>query len=67
MSSALLNDYFALQLETKDHEEKFITSGVTWQAYESLLTSLGNSYYYRVADLLETLEIMSPSRSHELD
>ncbi|MDJ0583210.1 Uma2 family endonuclease [Crocosphaera sp.] len=67
MSAALLNDYFYLQLETRDHEEKFITSGVTWQAYESLLTSLGNSSSYRVAYLLETLEIMSPSRSHELD
>ena len=67
MTSALLNDYFPLQLEQGDREEKFITSGVTWQAYESLLTSLGNSSRYRVAYLLETLEIMSPSRSHELD
>ena len=67
MTSALLNDYFPLELETKDHEEKFITSGVSWQAYESLLTSLGDSSSYRVAYLLETLEIMSPSRSHELD
>ena len=67
MTSALLNDYFPLKLEKGDREEKFITSGVTWQAYESLLTSLGNSSRYRVAYLLETLEIMSPSRSHELD
>ena len=74
MTSALLSDYFPLQLESdrfsqslKDREEKYITSGVTWQAYESLLSSLGNSSGYRVAYLLETLEIMSPSRSHELD
>ncbi|MDJ0732457.1 MAG: Uma2 family endonuclease [Crocosphaera sp.] len=67
MTSALLNDYFPLELEKGDREEKFITSGVTWQAYESFLTSLGNSSRYRVAYLLETLEIMSPSRSHELD
>ncbi|MDJ0844235.1 Uma2 family endonuclease [Crocosphaera sp.] len=67
MNSVLLNDYFPLQLEEGDHEEKFITSGVTWQGYESLLISLGNSSCYRVAYLLETLQIMSPSRSHELD
>ncbi len=67
MTSVLLNDYFPLQLEKGDQEEKFVTSGVTWQAYESFLAFLGNSSRYRVAYLLETLEIMSPSRSHELD
>lgn len=67
MTSALLNDYFPLQLDKGNREEKFITSGVSWQAYESLLASLGNSSSYRVAYLLGTLEIMSPSRSHELD
>lgn len=66
MNSSLLSDYFPLQLES-DCEEKFITSGVAWQAYESLLLSLGNSSSYRVAYLCETLEIMSPSRNHELD
>lgn len=50
----------------QDREEKYITSSVTWQAYESLLSALGNSSGYRVAYLLETLEIVSPSRSHEL-
>ena len=74
MTSAILSDNFPLQLEKsdrtsriQDREEKYITSGVTWQAYESLLTALGNSSGYRVAYLLETLEIMSPSRNHELD
>ena len=74
MTPALLSDYFPLQLEgdypsdtLRDREERFLTPGVTWQAYESLLASLGNSSSYRVAYLLETLEIMSPSRSHELD
>ena len=66
MTTALLNDYFPLQLEG-DREERFLTSGITWQVYESLLASLGNSSSFRVAYLLETLEIMSPSRSHELD
>ena len=74
MTSAILSDNFPLKLEKSDRttriqnrEEKYITSGVTWQAYESLLSALGNSSNYRVAYLLETLEIMSPSRSHELD
>ena len=74
MTSAILSDNFPLKLEKSDRpshiqnrEEKYITSSVTWQAYESLLSALGNSSSYRVAYLLETLEIMSPSRSHELD
>ena len=73
MTFALLSDYFPLQIEgdlttpMQNREEKYITSGVTWQAYESLLSALGNSSGYRMAYLLETLEIMSPSRSHELD
>lgn len=73
MTSAILSDNFPLQLAAnrtspiQDREEKYITSGVNWQAYESLLSALGNSSGYRIAYLLETLEIMSPSRSHELD
>ena len=71
MTPELLSDYFPLQLESdrtsQNREEKYITSGVTWQAYESLLSALGNSFSYRVAYLSETLEITSPSRSHELD
>jgi Uma2 family endonuclease len=66
MTSELLNNYFLLQLES-DREEKFLTSGVTWQDYELLLESLGNSSSYRIAYLSKTLEIISPSRSHELD
>lgn len=65
MTSALLKDFF--QLKTRNNEERFITSGVTWRVYESLLATLGNSSSYRVAYLSQTLEIMSPSRSHELD
>ena len=67
MTSALLSNFFQFQLETSDPEERFITSGVSWEAYESLLRSLGDSSSYRLAYLLGTLEIMSPSRNHELD
>ncbi len=67
MTSAILSDFFQLKLETSDPEERFLTSGVSWQAYESLLASLGNSSRYRLSYLSGILEIMSPSRSHELD
>lgn len=67
MTSAILSDFFQLKLNAKDPEERFITSGISWKAYELLLSSLGNSSSYRLAYLSGTLEIMSPSRSHELD
>lgn len=67
MTSAMLSNFFQLKLETNDPEERFLTSGVSWQAYESLLASLGNSSSYRLSYLSGILEIMSPSRSHELD
>ena len=51
MTSAILNDNFPLKLEKsdrpsrhiQDREEKYITSGVNWQAYESFLSALGRS------------------------
>lgn len=46
-------------------EEWYITSGVSWQAYEALLAAYGDRAGYRVAYLDGTLEIMSPSRRHE--
>lgn len=58
---------FQLPIETKDPEQKVLTSRVNWEAYETLLESLGDSSGYRVAYLLGTLEIMSPSRNHEID
>ena len=67
MTSAILSEFFQLKLKTSDPEERFLTSGVSWQAYESLLASLGNSSRYRLSYLSGILEIMSPSRSHELD
>ena len=67
MTVALLSNLARLQLETSDPEERFITSGVDWKAYESLLASLRDRSRYRIAYLSGTLEIMSPSRNHELD
>ncbi len=67
MTSILLKEFAnQLELETDDPEERFIISGVSWQQYEALLVKLGDSPWYRVTYLEGTLEIMSPSRRHEL-
>lgn len=55
-----------LELVTDDPEERFITSGVSWQQYEELLEKLGDSPWYQVTYLEGVLEIMSPSRRHEV-
>jgi Uma2 family endonuclease len=67
MTSAILDSFSQFNLQAKDPEERFITSGVSWEAYETLLNFLGDSSGYRLAYLEGILEIMSPSRSHELD
>ncbi|BAY20986.1 hypothetical protein NIES2100_07300 [Calothrix sp. NIES-2100] len=48
-----------------DPEEKFVTSGVSWQMYEALLTKLEDNSHYRVTYLDGILEIVSPSIRHE--
>ncbi|QLE55239.1 Uma2 family endonuclease [Nostoc sp. TCL26-01] len=48
-----------------DPEEKFISSGVSWESYESLLTKLENNSHYHVNYLDGILEIVSPSIRHE--
>jgi Uma2 family endonuclease len=65
MTSTLLREFANLELVTNDPEERFITSGVSWEQYEALLHQLGDSPWYRVTYLEGTLEIMSPSRRHE--
>ena len=67
MTSMLLSDKtVALALSAADPEERFITTDVDWQQYEGLLATLGDSARYRVTYLEGALEIMSPSRRHEL-
>ncbi|GET42218.1 Uma2 family endonuclease [Microseira wollei] len=51
--------------ETDDPEERFITSGVSWQIYEALLEKLEDNSHYRVTYLDGVLEIVSPSIRHE--
>ena len=50
---------------TDDPEERFISSGVSWESYESLLVKLENNSHYRVTYLDGILEIVSPSIRHE--
>lgn len=67
MTSMLLRDNaVALALRADDPEERFISTGVEWLHYEGLLAQLGDSARYRVTYLEGVLEIMSPSRQHEL-
>jgi Uma2 family endonuclease len=50
---------------SNDPEERFISSGVSWENYESLLVKLENNSHYRVNYLDGILEIVSPSIRHE--
>lgn len=66
MTSIVLKDLAEeLNLQADDPEERFISSGVSWQQYETLLEKLGDSPWYRVTYLEGVLEIMAPSRRHE--
>jgi Uma2 family endonuclease len=66
VTSILIKDLAnELEILTEYPVERFITSGVSWQQYEQLLTQLGDSPWYRVTYLEEVLEIMSPSRRHD--
>lgn len=48
-----------------DPEEKFVTSGVSWQMYEALLAKLEDNSHYRVTYWDGILEIVSPSIRYE--
>jgi Uma2 family endonuclease len=49
----------------EDPEERFITSGVSWDSYEALLAKLADRSQYRIIYLSGVLEIVSPSIRHE--
>jgi Uma2 family endonuclease len=51
--------------DNDDPEEIFISSGVSWENYEALLTKLEDNPHYRVTYLDGILEIVSPSIRHE--
>jgi Uma2 family endonuclease len=48
-----------------DPEERFISSGVSWEFYEALLAKLEDNSHYHITYLDGILEIVSPSRKHE--
>ncbi len=52
-------------LKRDDPEERIITTGVSWYAYETFLKILEDNNCYRISYLDKTLEIVSPSRAHE--
>lgn len=67
MNLELLEDVARLPaLQLDDPEERYLVSGVSWHQYEGLLQQLVDSPWYRVTYLEGLLEIMSPSRSHEV-
>ncbi len=49
-----------------DSEQRLILTGISWAEYEQFLESLGDSPTYRTIYLEGVLEIMSPSRRHEV-
>jgi Uma2 family endonuclease len=53
-------------LQIDDPEERQMISSVSWEQYEAVLADLGDSPVYHVTFLDGTLEIMSPSRRHEV-
>ncbi len=53
-------------LQAEDPEERQTITGVNWDNYEALLNDLGDSLQYRVTYLDGVIELMSPSRRHEI-
>lgn len=67
MTSILLAGLKEIDLELNDSEEKLTINQVSWTHYEKLLNYLGESSRYRLTYLDGILEIMSPSRRHEVN
>jgi len=53
------------ELQGQDPEDRYITSGISWRYYETLLNRLGDNTGVRVNYCDGVLEIVSPSRRHE--
>jgi Uma2 family endonuclease len=54
-------------LNNLDSDQILLMNGISWDIYETLLKSCQNNSHYRLKYLEGTLEIMSPSRRHEVD
>jgi Uma2 family endonuclease len=66
MVGMMLLEDFSEQLQIDDPEERRLISAVSWGQYEALLADFEDRPGYRVTFLDGTLEIMSPSRRHEI-
>jgi Uma2 family endonuclease len=67
MRTLLLEDFINEPiLQVDDPEGRLLINHVNWQRYEAFLDKLGDGLGYRVTYLEGTLEIMSPSRRHEV-
>ncbi|MBS3030106.1 MAG: Uma2 family endonuclease [Dolichospermum sp. DET50] len=55
------------QLDDSIEEQRIIINNVTWQQYETLRATLDNIPGLRMTYLEGTLELMNPSKKHELD
>ena len=53
-------------LQAEDPEQRQMITGVSWENYQVLLDNLGDNRQYRVTYLDGVIELVSPSRSHEL-
>jgi Uma2 family endonuclease len=66
MTSILLSGFEPIELDLHDPEERLILTGVSWQQYSQLLVQFCDRLSHRLTYLTGTLEIMSPSRRHEV-
>jgi Uma2 family endonuclease len=55
-----------IQPSSNIEEQRVVLSGLTWQQYESLLSTLGDYSGLRLIYLEGTLEIFMPSSEHEM-
>src|SRR5260221_9682533 len=56
----------ALPRESSDHDDTIVLRGATWADYQRILTIRGDASVPRVTFLEGILELMSPSKSHEV-
>jgi Uma2 family endonuclease len=55
----------ARRLEARDHDQRVILHGISWQAFEAILAIRGDASGTRIYYLDGELELVSPSKTHE--
>ncbi len=56
-----------LNCDSLDSDQLLISTGISWNVYEDLLSHLGDSPYFKVIYHQGILQVMSPSSRHEID